>query len=67
MSVLIPLAALVLFVGGAIAWSIRDHARGQALRDDTLRAGEPGHDAHIAARHAQGTAAWVRMSDSAGL
>ncbi|WP_431798594.1 hypothetical protein [Microbacterium kunmingense] len=69
MDVLIPLLALMALVAGAVVWRARETRRMRHHeRDDTARVGDAEcRSGEAAARRSQGTQAWTRMSDSAGL
>lgn len=60
----------ILVLGGIVAlaarWRVRDGRRRADIgRDDTLRAGESASaDPDTAARRAEGTTAWTRISGS---
>lgn len=68
MDVLIPLAAILAVMAGAVVWRIREALRMRdSRRDDTIRAGDAITPAQaFATRRAQGTQAWTRMSDPSG-
>jgi hypothetical protein len=58
----IILIAMLFLV--AIGWRLREGIRARhTVRDDTRRAGETiVHSSSAAARHAEGTTAWTRIS-----
>lgn len=64
MAELVAVILIVVVFLAAIAWRLREGVRARhAVRDDTRRAGEAiVPSSSDAARHAEGTTAWTRIS-----
>lgn len=64
MAELVGIILIAVFFVVAIGWRLRDGIRARhAVRDDTRRAGEAiVPSSSDAARHAEGTTAWTRIS-----
>lgn len=64
MAEFVGIILISVFFLAAVVWRLREGVRARhEVRDDTRRAGEPiAPSSSDAARHAQGTAAWTRIS-----